>query len=175
MLYRSYKPGDFAQICAIEKACFAPPLRFSQSYLRQIVSAHGAIARVAALEESEKPRELAGFAVAVVQRAEGGRIAYLETLEVLAAHRRHGVGRELLRQMIEAARAAGAQTFWLHVSEENEAAQRLYCAQAFTLQRREENYYSDGCHALLYARQISADGESQDNLAGKNAMDKGVN
>ena len=37
MIYRLYQPDDFAQLYAVEKTPFQPPIRFSRSYMRQLI------------------------------------------------------------------------------------------------------------------------------------------
>lgn len=155
MLYRPYKPGDFEEICGIEKACFRPPLRFSRPYIRALAMRAGGIAWVAAEAEAGCPRHLAGFALAGFNRIAGRktrqRVAYLETIEVRAAHRRQGVAGELLRRVEASARAGGAALIWLHAAEKNAPVQGLYARHGFEPQGREESYYAPGEHALVYA------------------------
>lgn len=154
MLYRPYKLGDFEEICAIEKECFRPPLRFSRRYIRALVARTEGFSWVAAPVEAENPRRLAGFALAGFERiiAQGRRqrIAYLETIEVRAEHRLQGVAGELLRRVEASARAGGAALVWLHVAEENAAARRLYESHGFQPQGRKESYYGKGQNALVY-------------------------
>lgn len=149
MQYRLYSEADFAQLYAIEEACFQPPLRFSRRYMRQLVGSANAAAWIA-----EDLGQLAGFAVVEWAEESGALIAYIQTIEVAAQHRGKGVGRELLRGIEASARAAGASLIWLHVSAENAAAIRLYQAQGYLLQGREENYYPRGHAALIYAREF---------------------
>ena len=81
-------------------------------------------------------------------------LAYIQTLEVLPAHRSRGVGRELLRRVEESAKSAGAHVIWLHVAESNAPAIRLYEGHGYSQQGREENFYAKGIPALLYAKPL---------------------
>ena len=55
----------------------------------------------------------------------------LHDLAVAPAHRRHGVGRQLLAAVEEAARALGCCKVTLEVRDDNAAAQRLYRALGY--------------------------------------------
>ena len=149
MHYRLYRPGDFTQLYAIEEACFQPPLRFPRGYMRQLVNTSSAATWVA-----EEKGELAGFAIVEWLQETAELIAYVETVEVAAAWRKHGIGTELLRRIEQSALTAGAQCIWLHVDAENVSAIRLYESHGFIYQRREEHYYERQRPALIYAKQL---------------------
>jgi ribosomal protein S18 acetylase RimI-like enzyme len=145
--YRLYHPGDFAQLYAIEEACFEPPLRFPRAYMRHLVNSQRAAAWVA-----EKEGKLAGFAIVVWPQEAAGQIAYIETIEVAADWRKQGIGRELLRRVEESSRAAGCSSIWLHVDEENASAIRLYESHGYEPKGREERYYARSRAALIYSK-----------------------
>jgi ribosomal protein S18 acetylase RimI-like enzyme len=152
MLYRSYTPQDFPALYAIEEACFEPSLRFSRAYLRQLVLASQAATWVA--EQQNGP--IAGFAIVEWARDDGSIVAYIETLEVIQELRGRGIGAELLHRVESSARAAGAVVLWLHADAENAPALRLYQAQGFLCEGREENYYAQGHTALIYAKMLES-------------------
>jgi ribosomal-protein-alanine N-acetyltransferase len=56
-------------------------------------------------------------------------------------HRRRGVGRALLDQLIEDARALGGRRVLLEVSRDNTAAIGLYERKGFSLMRVRRGYY----------------------------------
>ena len=145
MLYRLYKPTDFAALYAIEEMCFEPPLRFGRRYMRQLVEAADAATWIAEADD-----RMAGFAI--VEWAEGA--AYIQTLEVLPERRGSGVGGELLRLTEGSARGAGAELIWLHVDAENAGAIRLYERHGYRYENREEDYYARGRAALVYAKRL---------------------
>jgi ribosomal protein S18 acetylase RimI-like enzyme len=60
------------------------------------------------------------------------RSALMTDLLVLAGHRRQGVGRVLVRDAIEVARAHGAAELALFVAKDNPPARRLYSESGFT-------------------------------------------
>jgi len=148
--YRLYQPCDLAQIYAIEEACFQQPLRFPRAYMRELVSSANAATWVAMEQE-----ELAGFAIVEWSSRDAEIIAYIDTIEVLAARRKQGVGIELLRRVEDSARAASANLIWLHVDVENAPAIRLYEAFGYLLQSRQEHFYPNGNTALVYAKPLS--------------------
>jgi ribosomal protein S18 acetylase RimI-like enzyme len=71
--------------------------------------------------------------------------------------RGRGVGRELLGRIESSARRAGAGLIWLHVEETNAAALRLYEAQGYRCEGRQENYYPQGRAALIYLKRLDAE------------------
>lgn len=147
MLYRLYKPEDFAALYAIEEVCFQPPHRFSRGYMRQLIRQPDAATWIA--EDGER---MCGFGLVEWERERAGVVAYIQTLEVLPDMRGQGLGAELLRLMEGSARAAGAEAIWLHVDEENAGAIRVYEKHGFQLGGREEGYYGRGKAALIYGK-----------------------
>ncbi|HUX45585.1 MAG TPA: N-acetyltransferase [Terracidiphilus sp.] len=151
MQYRRYKPEDFAELYAVEEACFEAPFRFSRGALRSMLESADTAAWVAEAEDA-----LAGFAVADWGLARGGTIAYLQTIEVLAQWRGQGVAAELLQRAEESVREAGAGALWLHVDSENAAAIRLYERHGYVCEGRKERYYPKGRAALIYAKGLAS-------------------
>ncbi len=149
MLYRLFKPEDFAALYVIEDACFPPPLRFSHAYMRQIIRNDNSATWIA-----ERNGRMAGFAIVDWMWNEGAPVAYIQTIEVAADQRRQGVGEELLRCVETSALAAGARTIWLHVDQENSAAIRLYERRGYASQGRAEHYYARNRAALIYSKQL---------------------
>ena len=152
MLYRRYKPEDFAALYAIEEACFQPPLRFSRRYMRQLVNNPAAATWIA-----EQDGRMAGFAIVEWMQDEDATVAYIQTIEVAAERRRQGIAGELLRNVEASARAAGAHTIWLHVDAENSAAILLYERRGYAGQGRAERYYARNRAALVYSKKLQDD------------------
>ena len=150
MHFRLYQPDDFNQLYAIEEACFLPPLRFSRSYMRQLVKSTNAATWVA-----EEDGVLAGFAIIEWLADATESIAYIETIEISEARRKQGIGTELLLRIEASARSAGAQSVWLHVDAENDSAIRLYEAQGYEYQGREKLFYDGRRDALIYSKSLS--------------------
>ena len=76
--------------------------------------------------------------------------AYLEELYVAPALRGHGIGRELLREAMDVAKAEGAAHIELGTSEDDEAARALYESEGFT--NREGA--ADGPVMFFYEREL---------------------
>jgi ribosomal protein S18 acetylase RimI-like enzyme len=146
---RLYKPKDFAALYAIEEVCFQPPFRFGRGYMRQLVTSSDAATWIA-----EDEGRMAGFAIVEWTREPVQRTAYIQTIEVVPEHRRRGIASELLRRVEGSARAVGAEVIELHVDAENAAAIRIYQAQGFLYQGREENYYALDRAALIFGKPL---------------------
>lgn len=152
MLYRLYRPADFAQLYAIEEVCFEPLDRFSRAYIRRLVSS-----RAAATWVAEESGSLIGFAIVDWRRDSGELLAYIQTIEVAPEGRRRGIGAELLRRIEGSAREAGAKNIWLHVDAQNRPAISLYQSHGYLCQGRDENYYGRGRAGLIYAKRLVVD------------------
>lgn len=150
MSYRLYAPADFDALYAIEELCFEPPHRFSRSYMRGLVRAANAATWIA-----EQEGAMAGFAIVEWSRDGVEILAYLQTIEVDPRYRGCGIARELLRRAESSALAAGAQSLWLHVEEQNQPAIRLYQSAGYLCRGREENYYGRGRSGLVYSRRLA--------------------
>lgn len=67
----------------------------------------------------------------------------IHNLAVHPDYRRQGIGRALLREVIDEARRQGLSRVTLEVRKSNEAAQRLYQSLGFVAQGLRKGYYSD--------------------------------
>jgi ribosomal protein S18 acetylase RimI-like enzyme len=145
--YRLYSTADFAALYAIEKQCFAPPLRFGRAYMRQLVNSVNAATWIA-----EDNGLMAGFAIVEWDEDGLGINAYLQTIEVASEQRGQGIGAELLRRAEDSAREAHARAMWLHVDMANTAAIRMYERHGYQRQGREEDYYGRRRAAWVYMK-----------------------
>ena len=64
-------------------------------------------------------------------------------------HRRQGLGRSVLAELLSRGRALGAERATLEVSADNPAAQALYAASGFRTAGVRRRYYRDGSDALI--------------------------
>jgi ribosomal protein S18 acetylase RimI-like enzyme len=117
--------------------------------MRQLVTSSDAATWIA-----EDEGRMAGFAIVEWTREPVQRTAYIQTIEVVPEHRRRGIASELLRRVEGSARAVGAEVIELHVDAENAAAIRIYQAQGFLYQGREENYYALDRAALIFGKPL---------------------
>jgi ribosomal-protein-alanine acetyltransferase len=84
----------------------------------------------------------------------------IQTLATVADHRKKGVGRMLLRALLEEAHRRGAGDVFLEVRADNPVAQSLYGSEAFFVIDRRVGYYQpEGVDALVMRRR------HQDSLA----------
>ena len=148
--YRLYRPSDFEQLYAIEEACFDSVLRFDRSYMKQLTERDSS-----ATWTAEENSRLAGFVIVEWTKMLRGIVAYIQTIEVDPAFRRHGIARELLRLAEASAREAHATYIWLHVDENNAPAIALYQGSGYERHGRHEHYYENGHNAEIYAKALS--------------------
>jgi ribosomal-protein-alanine N-acetyltransferase len=151
VLYRPCTPADFDALYALEEACFKPPFRFDRRYMRSLVQRVNAATWVA-----EEDGRMAGFAIAGWTPRKQGTEAYIETIEVAPEQRGRGIGRALLGRIERSAREAGAELIWLHVEAGNWSAIRLYEAQGYRCEGREEHFYPLGRTGLVYAKRLDS-------------------
>lgn len=86
----------------------------------------------------------AGFLIAYRLDIDGMTGPYIAALGVASAHRRRGVARALLCEILTMHGAA-----WLHVRTSNASAIALYDSMRFTVVRRIGAYYHDGEDAYV--------------------------
>lgn len=85
-----------------------------------------------------------------------GDSAHVMTIGVHPGVRRRGIGRLLLTDLIDAARAAGASEILLEVRADAEAPQAMYRAFGFTPVGVRKNYYqAEGLDALVMHKQLT--------------------
>jgi ribosomal-protein-alanine N-acetyltransferase len=136
-------PVHLEQVCAIERLCFDPPWtrplfeaelqRPEICHWRVLLDADGAVAAYG------------GFWKAVDE-------AHFTNLAVRPTVQRRGLGRRLLRALLDLAREQGCRSATLEVRPSNTAAVALYESEGFTAAAIRPRYYSDGEDALLLWR-----------------------
>jgi ribosomal-protein-alanine acetyltransferase len=75
--------------------------------------------------------------------------ADIQTIAVVEAARRNGLGRVLMLRMIEEARERGAEELFLEVRADNPSAQALYRSLGFEQIALRPNYYGAGLDAIV--------------------------
>ena len=81
-------------------------------------------------------------------------VADIHTLTVVADQRRKGVGRELLKRLIDWARVKKAQAIMLEMRLGNDAARPLYESFGFIEISKRENYYGPGLTAVVMHKEL---------------------
>jgi len=81
-----------------------------------------------------------------------GPDAYIQTVGVDSSAQGSGIGRRLMNALLGEAAARGAETCWLEVRADNEAAQQLYLSLGFTNRGLRRGYYQpSGKDAVVMA------------------------
>ena len=113
---RDYSPSDFETLYEIDQACYPRGIAYSRAILRSYLSQHGAQC-VVAQDANKADPALLGFIIAQAHREEG----YIVTIDVLAAHRRSGVGTALLQETERRLAKMGVRYIGLQTATNNEA------------------------------------------------------
>jgi ribosomal-protein-alanine acetyltransferase len=137
---RDATAADLEALLALQQSCFAED-PWTRGMLEEELRRAGGIFIV--LGEPGRP---IGFAIGW---------AVLDDLHVLQVAvrpdlRRQGLGRRLMDALV--ARAPYAETGWLEVRRDNEAAIGLYEALGFRGVGIRPRYYNDGCDAFLFRK-----------------------
>ncbi|MFF3664145.1 ribosomal protein S18-alanine N-acetyltransferase [Microtetraspora malaysiensis] len=80
--------------------------------------------------------------------------ADVQTIAVLAGHRRSGVGAALLTELLAEAERRGACEVFLEVRSDNAPAQAMYERFGFERLGVRRNYYDDGTDAITMVRDL---------------------
>lgn len=91
----------------------------------------------------------AGVVVAYAVASVAGDVAELQRIAVDARHRRSGIGRCLLADVVRRARAEDVDRLLLEVRPDNDDALAFYAAQGFVELDRRLRYYRDGADAVV--------------------------
>ncbi len=98
----------------------------------------------------EDAGRVVGHAVASL----AGDIAELQRIAVDAGHRRRGLARTLLEEVVALADRSGADRLLLEVREDNAPALAFYAAHGFVEVDRRRRYYRDGATAVVLRRAL---------------------
>jgi ribosomal-protein-alanine N-acetyltransferase len=133
---RDVRTEDFDALHALDQACFEPQISYSKNELRGFLSLPTLEAVVA-----EVSGEIAGF---VVSYRAPGNVGHVITLDVAAGHRRSGVGRALMKEVMERLGRCRVTRFRLEVDAGNAPAIAFYEGFGFRETRRLRDYYGEG-------------------------------
>jgi len=147
IVIRKAIPADLPGLMAIEQACFSIP--WQEASLRHDLESNPASRLLVAVAQDH---QLLGYAAywAVFDEAQINNIA------VLPSHRRQGIGRLLLENLVGLAFAEELHQMILEVRAGNLAAIRLYESYGFQPIGLRRGYYSDnGEDAIIMLKIIS--------------------
>jgi ribosomal-protein-alanine N-acetyltransferase len=143
---RPIRKRDLEALFQLDQACFEPDIAYTRGQLRDLLSRPHAVGLVAEVNGA-----LAGFAIG---HRTGGR-GHVVTLDVAGGRRRQGVGRELMRRLVDRLESAGARLIRLEVDLRNGGAIRFYERLGFRETRTLRDYYGDGLDGLEMVREGS--------------------
>ena len=141
-MIRTATPADLASIMAIENASFPTDAWPESAMAAELASPHG---RYAVAEEDGS---LIGYAG--LRHLPGGSDSDVQTIAVAAQARGKGLGRRLLTELLETARARNATEVFLEVRADNPVARALYESEGFVeIGRRARYYQPDDVDAVI--------------------------
>lgn len=146
MTLRPATPADAPALAALEATLFGVDA-WSESAVLAELEGPGRHA-VAAVEDEE----VVGYAVTM----RSADLADLQRIAVRPDRQRRGIARRLLDEVLDHARAEGANRMLLEVSASNAAAMAFYAAADFVEIDRRRRYYRDGTDAVVMRRSLGS-------------------
>jgi len=143
--------ADLAALVAIDAASSHTP--WSHALFQDEIET--AVSRVLVARRRQGSPEVVGFICwsAVADEAE------IRNVAVRSFERRRGVGRALVRAVLERASALGAEAVHLEVREVNHAARWLYASVGFEMTGMRPDYYGRNDHGVRMALRFTSDDE----------------
>jgi [ribosomal protein S18]-alanine N-acetyltransferase len=151
MLIRRPTPADITAMRSLEQQADSAAHWSERDYAALFVP--DAPQRLALVAQNDDDQKLCGFAIARC----GTDDWELENVVVAMQHRRRGIGRALVREILSAAREAGAGSVVLEVRESNPGARQLYEAFGFVEAGRRAAYYRNPDEDALTLRRSTHD------------------
>lgn len=142
MRIRSLTEDDIEVVAGIEAMCYAPP--WSAEDFAAELRRRGDWTSVAAAPG------VIGYLVSSVVVDE----LHIQKVTTHPDHRRAGVARALVSDVLRRARDAGVRTAQLEVRKDNIAARMLYESYGFVIDGSRPGYYADGETAVLMSRAL---------------------
>jgi len=130
---RAATSADLDGIMAIENASFPTDAWTAESMAAELVSPHN----LYLVDEVEEV--VIGYGG--VRALQGGADADIQTIAFDSAQRGKGLGRALLRALLDAASERGAREVFLEVRADNPGAHGLYVSEGFEEIGRRPGYY----------------------------------
>ena len=150
LYFRHMTVGDLDDVMVIETAAFASP--WSRQFFLEELKA--ACARSVLCQRDGKP---IGYIIYWEMTGE----LDIHNVAVHPLHRRQGVGRAMLSNIMESAAERGFRRMTLEVRKSNDAAQALYRSLGFEICGLRKGYYSDnGEDAWIMERKLRMPGPS---------------
>lgn len=141
-MIREATGADVPAVAELELLSF-PGDAWTPDYLQLAVD--GALPAISLLVIESEDGTVAGHLILSVVF----EVAELQRIAVHPAHRRLGLGGDLLVEAVRRSAEAGAERMLLEVREENAPALALYAAASFTEIDRRPRYYRDGATGIV--------------------------
>ncbi len=145
--------ADIDDLLVIEDACFSiyyyGQYKYGVEEFLHYLYGPRCTLLVAASDE-----HVVGYTAAVVRRPRAGAILHIDSIAVLPEHRGQGIGHQLLKALIQAARQHGCKTLILEVATPNEAGIAFFKSRGFREVRNLPNYYGRGLDGILMITEI---------------------
>ena len=132
LIQRAYEPRDFAALHRLDQSCFPQGIAYSRTTLHYFLMLPSANCVVAV-----DGKEMVGF----ILSEENPPLAHVITLDVVATHRRHGIGSALLAESERNLAFRGVRHVLLETSVENEAAVAFWQRHGYRIEAVLKRYY----------------------------------
>jgi ribosomal-protein-alanine acetyltransferase len=153
---RPVTPDDLDTVVVLELEVFASRAWSPRSVEEEFSGLGDTRAMWLAEVDDEGRTKAVGYAVGRYV----GDVADLLRVAVLPSRRRLGIGRDLVRQVVSAAREHGCDRVLLEVAADNTAAITLYEADGFRAIDRRPRYYGGEVDAVIMQRDLEDEGPS---------------
>jgi len=144
--FRPMTALDLVSAIAIEKAVYGKTAWSADQFKEEFAKAPKSAQYLAA--------EIEGQLIAYAGIFYVADVADIHTITVVTDHRRKGIGRELLKRLIDWARVKKAQAIMLEMRLGNDAARPLYESFGFIEISKRENYYGPGLTAVVMHKEL---------------------
>ncbi len=143
---RTFVPGDFETLYAIDQLCYARGIAYSRRELRWFLGRPGACTLVARLDDA-----IAGFLIAHFEALRG----HIITLDVLPQHRRRGIGRALVAEIEREFHARGVRRVELETATDNQPAIAFWQHCGYRIAGVIPRYYLDRIDAFYMMKRLA--------------------
>lgn len=144
---REYTPNDFEAIWKLDQACFAEQIAYSRDEMRMYLALRSSFCVIAELDGA-----LAGF---IIMDHRPPRPAYMVTIDVDSAMRRHGVATALLDAVERRILRERGSAIRLEVAVNNQSAIDFYKRHGFREIGRKPGYYNGQLDALSMKKELT--------------------
>lgn len=145
MTIRDYAPGELDVLYQIDQECYPRGIAYSRRTLKWFLALPGAECLVA-----ESDGAIAGF----ILTETAGAQAHIITIDVLAEHRRSGMGTTLLREAEQRFQARGVREVHLETAHDNAPAIAFWHKHGYRTCGVLRNYYLDRIDALAMMKNL---------------------